>query len=150
MSFRSSRRQIRNASKVPLQGLENVILTPHIGGSTEQAQDRIGREVARKVIDYIDSGSTMGAVNFPQVQLQARSLGARFSHVHRNAPGMLRRLNEVFLQRDINIFAQYLETDKEVGYVVLDADLAGQASSEILDEIRALDGTIRARLIYEH
>jgi D-3-phosphoglycerate dehydrogenase / 2-oxoglutarate reductase len=134
----------------PLQGLENVILTPHIGGSTEQAQDRIGREVARKMIDYIDSGSTMGAVNFPQVQLQARSLGARFSHVHRNAPGMLRRLNEVFLQRDINIFAQYLETDKEVGYVVLDADLAGQASAEILDEIRALDGTIRARLIYEH
>jgi D-3-phosphoglycerate dehydrogenase len=134
----------------PLQGLENVILTPHIGGSTEQAQDRIGREVARKMIDYIDSGSTMGAVNFPQVQLQARSLGARFSHVHRNAPGMLRRLNEVFLQRDINIFAQYLETDKEVGYVVLDADLAGQSSSEILDEIRALDGTIRARLIYEH
>ena len=63
---------------------------------------------------------------------------------------MLRRLNEVFLQRDINIFAQYLETDKEVGYVVLDADLTGQASSEILDEIRALDGTIRARLIYEH
>jgi D-3-phosphoglycerate dehydrogenase / 2-oxoglutarate reductase len=134
----------------PLQGLENVILTPHIGGSTEQAQDRIGREVARKVIDYFDSGSTMGAVNFPQVQLQARSLGARFSHVHRNAPGMLRRLNEVFLQRDINIFAQYLETDKEVGYVVLDADLAGQASCEILDEIRALDGTIRARLIYEN
>ena len=136
--------------KSPLQGLENVILTPHIGGSTEQAQDRIGREVARKVIDYFDSGSTMGAVNFPQVQLQARSFGARFSHVHRNAPGMLRRLNEVFLQRDINIFAQYLETDKEVGYVVLDADLARQASSEILDEIRALDGTIRARLIYEH
>src|SRR5450755_2641342 len=134
----------------PLQGLENVILTPHIGGSTEQAQDRIGREVARKMIDYVDSGSTMGAVNFPQVQLQARSLGARFSHVHRNAHGMLRRLNEVFLQRDINIFAQYLETDKEVGYVVLDADLAGQSSSEILDEIRALDGTIRARLIYEH
>jgi D-3-phosphoglycerate dehydrogenase / 2-oxoglutarate reductase len=63
---------------------------------------------------------------------------------------MLRRLNEVFLQRDINIFAQYLETDKEVGYVVLDADLGGQSSSEILDEIRALDGTIRARLIYEH
>jgi D-3-phosphoglycerate dehydrogenase len=134
----------------PLQGLENVILTPHIGGSTEQAQDRIGTEVARKMIDYFDSGSTMGAVNFPQVQLQARSLGARFSHVHRNAPGMLRRLNEVFLQRDINIFAQYLETDKEVGYVVLDADLGGQASAEILDEIRALDGTIRARLIYEH
>jgi D-3-phosphoglycerate dehydrogenase len=134
----------------PLQGLKNVILTPHIGGSTEEAQDRIGREVARKMLDYLSSGSTMGAVNFPQVQLQARSNGARFSHVHRNVPGMLRRLNEVFLQRDINIIAQYLETDSAVGYVVLDADLAGHDSSELLDEIRELDGTIRARLVYEN
>ena len=134
----------------PLQGLQNVILTPHIGGSTEEAQDRIGKEVARKMLDYLGTGSTMGAVNFPQVQLQKRPLGARFSQVHRNVPGMLRRLNEVFLQRDINIFAQYLETDSEVGYVVLDADLAGYESHEILDEIRALDGTIRARLVYQH
>ncbi|MDB5626343.1 MAG: D-3-phosphoglycerate dehydrogenase, partial [Tardiphaga sp.] len=103
----------------PLQGLSNVILTPHIGGSTEEAQDRIGSEVARKMIDYVESGSTMGAVNFPQVQLKIRPVGARFSHVHRNVPGMLRRLNEVFLQRDVNIAAQFLETDSEVGYVVL-------------------------------
>jgi D-3-phosphoglycerate dehydrogenase / 2-oxoglutarate reductase len=134
----------------PLQGLKNVILTPHIGGSTEQAQDRIGTEVARKLIDYFDNGSTTGAVNFPQVQLAARALGVRFSHVHRNVPGMLRRLNEVFLQRDINIVAQYLETDREVGYVVLDADLPGHIGHEILNEICALDGTIRARLVYEH
>ena len=134
----------------PVQGLKNVILTPHIGGSTEEAQDRIGREVARKMLDYFSGGSTMGAVNFPQVQLPARPLGTRFSHVHRNVPGMLRRLNEVFLQRDINIVAQYLETDSEVGYVVLDADLTGHDSHELLDEIRALDGTIRARLVYEH
>ena len=134
----------------PLQGLANVILTPHIGGSTEEAQDRIGREVARKLIDYIDSGSTMGAVNFPQVQLPARPLGTRFSHVHRNVPGMMRRLNEVFLMRDINIVAQYLETDREVGYVVLDADLPPHLSHELLAEIRALEGTIRARLVYEH
>ena len=134
----------------PLQGLKNVILTPHIGGSTEQAQDRIGTEVARKLIDYFDNGSTTGAVNFPQVQLPARARGVRFSHVHRNVPGMLRRLNEIFLQRDTNIAAQYLETDSELGYVVLDADLSGHAGDEILAEIRALDGTIRARLIYEH
>jgi D-3-phosphoglycerate dehydrogenase / 2-oxoglutarate reductase len=134
----------------PLQGLKNVILTPHIGGSTEEAQDRIGKEVARKMLDYFSSGSTMGAVNFPQVQLQTHPLGARFSHVHRNVLGMLWRLNEVFLQRDINIIAQYLETDSEVGYVVLDADLAGHDSHEILDDIRALDGTIRARLVYQH
>jgi D-3-phosphoglycerate dehydrogenase len=136
--------------ETPLQGLKNVILTPHIGGSTEEAQDRIGREVARKMLDYFGSGSTMGAVNFPQVQLQARSTGARFSHVHRNVPGMLRRLNEIFLQRDINIIAQHLETDREVGYVVLDADLTGHVSRELLDDIRALDGTIRARLVYEN
>jgi D-3-phosphoglycerate dehydrogenase len=134
----------------PLQGLKNVILTPHIGGSTEEAQDRIGTEVARKLIDYFDNGSTMGAVNFPQVQLPARALGVRFSQVHRNVPGMLRRLNEVFLQRDVNIVAQYLETDSEVGYVVLDVDLPIEKSQPILDDIRALDGTIRARLVYEH
>ena len=134
----------------PVQGLKNVILTPHIGGSTEEAQDRIGREVARKMLDYFSGGSTTGAVNFPQVQLPARPLGTRFSHVHRNVPGMLRRLNELFLQRDINIVAQYLETDREVGYVVLDADLAGHDSQELLDGISALDGTIRARLVYEH
>jgi D-3-phosphoglycerate dehydrogenase / 2-oxoglutarate reductase len=136
--------------QTPLQGLKNVILTPHIGGSTEQAQDRIGREVARKMLDYFGTGSTMGAVNFPQVQLLARPTGARFSHVHRNVPGMLRRLNEIFLQRDINIIAQYLETYREVGYVVLDADLTGQDSQALLEDIRALEGTVRARLVYEN
>ena len=133
-----------------LQGLKNVILTPHIGGSTEEAQDRIGKEVARKLIDYSDSGSTMGAVNFPQVQLPTRPVGARFIHVHRNVPGMLRRLNEVFLQRDINIAAQYLQTDSEIGYVVIDAEEPDNVGEEILDDIRALDGTIRARLVYEN
>ena len=134
----------------PLQGLANVILTPHIGGSTEEAQERIGKEVARKLLDYCISGSTMGAVNFPQVQLHARAHGVRFSHVHRNVPGMLRRLNEVFLQRDVNIAAQYLETDSEIGYVVLDLDLVGHDCDELLEEIRGLDGTISARLIYQH
>jgi D-3-phosphoglycerate dehydrogenase / 2-oxoglutarate reductase len=132
----------------PLQGLANVILTPHIGGSTEEAQDRIGGEVARKLIDYVDGGSTVGAVNFPQVQLPARPLGTRFSHVHRNVPGMMRRVNEVFLKRDINIVAQYLETDGDIGYVVLNAELPGRLSREILAEIGALEGTIRARLVY--
>ncbi|MBR0778843.1 phosphoglycerate dehydrogenase [Bradyrhizobium diazoefficiens] len=136
--------------KSPVQGLGNVILTPHIGGSTEEAQERIGGEVARKLVDYFVTGSTMGAVNFPEVQLHLHPTGARFSHVHRNVPGMLRRLNEVFLQRDINIVAQYLETSGDLGYVVLDADLAGQDSAALLQQIRSLEGTVGARLVFEH
>jgi D-3-phosphoglycerate dehydrogenase len=134
----------------PLQGLENVILTPHIGGSTEEAQERIGAEVARKLIDYSDNGSTMGAVNFPQVQLPARPTGTRFIQVQRNLPGMLGRLNEVLARHAINIAAQYYETHNDVGYVVLDADAAAADSQRVLAEIRALEGTIRARLVYEH
>ncbi len=133
----------------PLQGLANVILTPHIGGSTEEAQERIGAEVARKLVDYSDVGSTVGAVNFPQVQLPARPTGTRFIHVQRNVPGMLRRLNDVFASRDLNIAAQNYQTDGEIGYVVMEADPVGEVAREILEEIRGLDGTIRARLLYE-
>jgi D-3-phosphoglycerate dehydrogenase len=133
----------------PLQGLPNVILTPHIGGSTEEAQERIGAEVARKLVDYSDVGSTVGAVNFPQVQLPARPAGTRFIHVQRNAPGMLRRLNDVFASRNLNIAAQNFQTDGEIGYVVMEADPVGEVAREIIEEIRALDGTIRARLLYE-
>ena len=134
----------------PLQGFPNVILTPHIGGSTEQAQDRIGVEVARKLVDCANNGSTTGAVNFPQVQLPTGSNGTRFMHVHRNVPGMLRRINEVFVQREINILSQYLQTDSEVGYVVLDADTTAPMNDEILAEIRALEDTIRARIVLGH
>jgi D-3-phosphoglycerate dehydrogenase len=133
----------------PLQGLDNVILTPHVGGSTEEAQERIGAEVARKLVDYSDVGSTIGAVNFPQVQLPARPAGTRYIHVHRNVPGMLGRLNKAFARRGLNIAAQFLQTDGEIGYVVLEADRAGPESQAILDEIRAIDGTIRARLLYQ-
>jgi D-3-phosphoglycerate dehydrogenase len=132
----------------PLQGLRNVILTPHIGGSTAEAQGRIGEEVARKLVDYSDTGATLGAVNFPQVQLPARPTGARFMHVHANTPGLLGNVNQVFARRGINIAAQYLQTDGEVGYVVVDSG-ATHAAEEILAELRALPGTIRARLLYE-
>lgn len=134
----------------PLQGLPNVILTPHVGGSTEEAQERIGAEVARKLVDYSDVGSTVGAVNFPQVQIPVRSSGTRFIHVQRNVPGMLRRLNDVFANRQINIAAQNYHTDGEVGYVVIEADgLSSADARDVLREIRALDGTIRARLLYQ-
>lgn len=134
----------------PLQGCANVILTPHVGGSTEEAQERIGAEVARKLVDYSDVGSTVGAVNFPQVQLAARPVGTRFIHVQRNVPGMLRRLNDVFASRQVNIAAQNYQTDGEVGYVVMEAEGVSSAeATDILREIRALDGTIRARLLYQ-
>jgi D-3-phosphoglycerate dehydrogenase / 2-oxoglutarate reductase len=133
----------------PLQGLDNVILTPHVGGSTEEAQERIGAEVARKLIEYSDVGSTVGAVNFPQVQLPIRPVGTRFIQVQRNLPGMLGRLNEVLARNAVNIAAQYYETYSDVGYVVLDADASAVDGQRVLAEIRALEGTIRARLLYE-
>ena len=132
----------------PLQGVRNVILTPHIGGSTAEAQSRIGEEVARKLVDYSDTGATLGAVNFPQVQLPTQASGARFMHVHANTPGLLGKVNEVFARRGINIAAQYLQTDSAIGYVVVDSG-ATHAAEDILAELRALPGTIRARLLYE-
>jgi D-3-phosphoglycerate dehydrogenase len=131
----------------PVQGLDNVILTPHIGGSTEEAQERIGAEVARKLVDYSDVGSTLGAVNFPQVQLPPRPSGTRFIQVQENMPGMLGRLNEVFAHRGVNIAAQYYQTDGSVGYVVLDADGSAFDGRAVVEEIRGLPGTIRARML---
>ncbi|MGU3398817.1 phosphoglycerate dehydrogenase [Brucellaceae bacterium D45D] len=132
----------------PLQGLENVILTPHIGGSTEEAQERIGTEVTRKLIEYSDVGSTVGAVNFPQVQLPPRPTGTRFMHVHENRPGILNSLMNIFSGHGINIASQFLQTDGEVGYLVMEADGVGEASDDILNAIREIPGTIRARLLY--
>ena len=133
----------------PLRGLPNVILTPHIGGSTAEAQERIGHEVARKLIEYSDIGTTFGAVNFPQAQLPARPLGTRYIHVHRNTPGMLVHVIEVFSRRGLNIGAQYLQTDGELGYVVVDIDGGADEALEIQSELRAIEGTIRARFLYE-
>ena len=131
----------------PLQGLPNVILTPHVGGSTAEAQERIGAEVARKLIDFSDAGSTTGAVNFPQVQLPTRAAATRFIHIHRNMPGMLGRVNEVFARRHINIAGQYLQTSGELGYVVVETELEAN-SWGCLQELKALEGTIRARVIW--
>ena len=129
----------------PLQNLENVILTPHVGGSTQEAQERIGEEVARKLVEYSDVGSTVGTVNFPQVQLTSNPSGTRFLQVQRNLPGELGKLNDVFASKKVNIASQYYQTDGEVGYVVLDAEGAVQNADEMVAEIRKLPGTIRAR-----
>ncbi|GBQ31634.1 phosphoglycerate dehydrogenase [Gluconacetobacter sacchari] len=135
----------------PLQGLENVILTPHIGGSTAEAQERIGVEVARKLIEYSDVGSTLGAVNFPTVQLPESPRGTRFMHVHSNVPGIMLQINEIFMAENSNITAQYLQTDGELGYVVVEAETGRDLDKDnrILRRLRDLKGTIRARLLYQ-
>lgn len=132
----------------PLQGLGNVILTPHVGGSTEEAQANIGAEVAEKLIRYSDNGSTIGAVNFVEVALPGQTGVTRFLHIHRNLPGVLMAVNGVFSSRGLNIAGQYLRTDAEVGYVVSDIDGEPEEGVGIRRALEAIDGTIRVRFLY--
>ncbi len=130
-----------------LRGIENVILTPHIGGSTMEAQANIGTEVAQKLIEYSDNGSTLGAVNFPEVALPVQTGCTRFLHVHENRPGMLRKVNELFSGRNLNIAAQYLQTDPELGYVVIDVE-GDVDEAEVTNDLRSIDGTLKARFLF--
>ena len=132
----------------PLCGMDNVILTPHIGGSTLEAQDNIGAEVAAKLVRYSDNGSTLSAVNFPEVTLPGHVGSHRFLHIHRNVPGVLSRINDVFSARGINIDGQYLRTDPDVGYVVIDAASDREEAARLRDELSAIDGTLRTRVLY--
>ena len=134
--------------ETPLRGLPNVILTPHVGGSTEEAQANIGSEVAEKLVKYSDNGSTIGAVNFVEVSLPHQRNVTRFLHIHRNLPGILARVNEVFSSRNLNIAAQYLRTEAEVGYVV--SDVAGrlEAGMGIRHQLQEIEGTIRVRFLH--
>jgi D-3-phosphoglycerate dehydrogenase / 2-oxoglutarate reductase len=130
----------------PLVKFDNVLLTPHIGGSTAEAQENIGREVAAKLIRYSDNGSTVTAVNFPEVSLPGHAGRSRLLHIHHNVPGMMARVNERFSTAGVNIAAQYLRTNDEVGYVVIDVDQS--ASQLALDELCSVPGTIRCRVLY--
>ena len=130
----------------PLIRFPNVLLTPHIGGSTGEAQESIGREVASKLIRYSNNGSTLSAVNFPEVSLPAHPGLCRLLHIHRNVPGMLTRINERLSNAGINIAGQYLQTNQHVGYVVVDVESG--SSTEALNEVQAIEGTIRARVLY--
>ncbi len=133
----------------PLREFDNVILTPHIGGSTVEAQQNIGSEVAVKLITYSDNGSTFGSVNFPEVALPEHAGKHRLLHIHRNEPGMLARVNAVFSDAAINIASQYLETDRRIGYAVIDIDGAERPVSLALrKKLDEIEGTIRTRLLY--
>lgn len=130
----------------PLRGLDNVILTPHIGGSTMEAQANIGLEVAEKLVKYSDNGTTTSAVNFPEVALPAHPGQKRILHVHHNVPGVLSAINQVFAQHGLNIVGQYLRTDEKLGYVVM--DIGAEAQDLPLAQLAEITGTIRCRVLF--
>ena len=130
----------------PLQRFDNVILTPHIGASTAEAQENIGIEVADKLVRYSDNGSTLTAVNFPEVSLPVQGKVSRLLHIHHNQPGVMNRINQAFAAENINIAAQYLRTSASIGYVVIDVET--DRSQEALAMLKGIDGTIRARILH--
>ncbi|WP_096087031.1 phosphoglycerate dehydrogenase [Agaribacterium haliotis] len=130
----------------PLRAYDNAILTPHIGGSTMEAQENIGYEVAEKLIRYSDNGTTTSSVNFPEVALPAHKNVHRLLHVHHNRPGILNAINQVFADQGINISGQYLQTNENVGYVVIDVD--AEYSDIALKQLKAVEGTVRCRVLF--
>ncbi|MEZ9626395.1 phosphoglycerate dehydrogenase [Aliivibrio fischeri] len=130
----------------PLQKFDNVILTPHVGGSTQEAQENIGVEVAGKLTKYSDNGSTLSSVNFPEVSLPEHTDTSRLLHIHENRPGILTQINSIFANEGINIAAQYLQTSADMGYVVIDVETA--RAEEALVQLKAIEGTIRARILH--
>jgi len=136
------------AFQSPLTAHDNVILTPHIGGSTLEAQDNIGMEVAAKLVRYSDNGSTLSAVNFPEVTLPEHQGSLRLLHIHHNVPGILSKINDTFSQHNFNIDGQFLRTDSKVGYVVIDINAKRAQARLIRKELAAIEGTLRTRILY--
>jgi len=132
--------------ETPLQGLSNVILTPHIGGSTEEAQRDIADFVPKKIMDYINSGTTVDAVNFPNIQLPKQNKAHRFLHIHKNVPGIMAKINEVLAKYGLNISGQYLSTDPDVGYVITDLDK--EYDKEVVKALKSVENTIKFRVLY--
>lgn len=129
-----------------LQEFSNTILTPHIGGSTLEAQANIGIEVAEKLVKYSDTGSTIGAVNFVEISLQPNVSKQRFLHIHKNVPGVLREVNNFFSSRGINISAEYLQTDPDIGYVIIETE--SELAPTVVKDLRSIPHTIRTRILY--
>ena len=129
-----------------LRGLPNVILTPHIGGSTEEAQANIGEFVPSKLLQFMNDGSTYGSVNFPELQLPPLENAHRLLHIHHNVPGILAQINLIFAKYRVNIIGQYLKTTEQTGYVI--TDVAKEYSEEIVNELKLIDHTIKFRMLY--
>ena len=129
-----------------LQGLDNVILTPHVGGSTEEAQRDIADFVPSKIMAYINSGNTVDAVNFPNIRLPRQTNAHRFLHIHENVPGVMAKINKILAKYDLNITGQYLSTDPKVGYVITDLDK--EYNKEVIEKLRNVKGTIKFRVLY--
>ncbi|TDT45525.1 D-3-phosphoglycerate dehydrogenase [Maribacter spongiicola] len=129
-----------------LQGFANVILTPHVGGSTEEAQRDIADFVPNKIMDYINSGNTVDAVNFPNIRLPKQNKSHRFLHIHKNVPGIMAKINKVLAEYELNINSQYLSTDNEVGYVITDLDK--EYNKEVLKALKKVENTIKFRVLY--
>ncbi len=136
----------QDAFQSPLIGFDNVILTPHIGGSTHEAQENIGIEVAGKLAKYSDNGSTLSSVGFPEVSLPAHGHCSRLLHIHQNRPGILNQITRIFAELEINIAAQYLQTTAEIGYVVIDVET--EQSQQALAQLKKIEGTIRTRILH--
>lgn len=136
----------RDPFDTPLRGVPNVILTPHIGGSTAQAQQNIGVFVAARLVEYVNAGHTAGAVNMPHIALPVTPRAHRFLHLHRNQPGVLAQINSILAARRINILGQALRTDEQTGYVVTDVNRSYDES--VVSELRQIPGTIRLRVLY--
>ena len=132
----------------PLREFDNVILTPHIAGSTLEAQANIGTEVSEKLVRYSDNGSTLSAVNFPEVALPEHPGSHRLLHIHENVPGVLSKVNGVFSKNRINISGEYLMTNAHIGYVVIDVEANERSSRAALKSLNAIEGTIRARVLF--
>ena len=129
-----------------LAGVPHVILTPHIGGSTEEAQRDIADFVPGKIMDYINSGNTVDAVNFPNIRLPKQQNAHRFLHIHQNVPGIMAEINQVLAKYEMNISGQYLSTDNKVGYVITDLDK--EYNKDVIQALREIEHTIKFRVLY--
>lgn len=130
----------------PLRQFDNIFLTPHVGGSTQEAQRNIGTEVAGKMAKYSDNGSTLSAVNFPEVSLPEHVGTSRLLHIHKNAPGVLTQINQAFAANGINIAAQYLQTNENIGYVVIDVET--DHAEQAFEQLTRIEGTIKTRILH--